>query len=242
MGSGGSMGIPVSGCPCPVCHSDCPEDKRFRSSALIRHEGRNFVIDMGPDFRHQAIKNKIMRLDGVLITHTHYDHVAGFDEVRPYAFRQKRPIPVLLSEDSLVDIKRRYGYLPPELTAYSHYDGDYGQVQWMGMDFGYVTYRQAGMLVHGYRFGDLGYITDIQDYHEEIFDILTGVKTLVISALRWTPSPVHFTLDDAMAFGEKVGAEKIWVTHIAHDLNHQETNERLPDHVNLAYDGLTLAL
>lgn len=237
------MGIPVAGCPCPVCQSGHPSNQRLRPAALIRDgEGRTFVIDMGPDFRFQALKYQINHIDGVLITHTHYDHIAGFDEIRPYYFRQQKPIPVLLSRESYLDCKIRYYYLPESCTKYTVLDEAQGVIDFEGLPLTYLSYRQGMMQVLGFRIGTFAYITDIQEHSDEVIKALKGVDTLVVSALRWSKSPVHFTIDEAVSFSEKVGAKKTYFTHIAHELDHESTNRELPKNIQLAYDGLELII
>lgn len=242
LGSGGSMGVPIAGCECPVCISGHPENVRLRPSIRIEHNDKTYVIDMGPDFRQQALKYHIKHIDGVLVTHTHYDHIAGFDEIRPYHFRQQIAIPVLLAKEAYEDLGVRFYYFPDDHVDYNVLDELSGQLNFAGLPLTYFSYTQAGMRVIGYRFKKFAYVTDIQNYEDDIFDHLKGVETLILSALRWTKSRVHFTIDDAIAFSEKVGVKRTYLTHIAHDLDHQETNERLPEWVRLAYDGLQLNL
>ncbi|MCH9614076.1 MAG: Ribonuclease BN [Chlamydiia bacterium] len=236
------MGVPIAGCECPVCLSNHPQNVRLRPSLLIEHEDKTFVIDMGPDFREQALKYKIKRVDGVLVTHTHYDHIAGFDEIRPYHFRQQMAIPILLASEAHADLGVRFYYFPDDHVDYNLLKDPSGSTIFEGVPLSYFSYMQAGMRVVGYRFDQFAYVTDIQDYNEDIFDHLNGVDTLVLSALRWTKSRVHFTIDDAIAFGEKAGVRRLFLTHIAHDLDHDETNERLPKWVRLAYDGLQISV
>lgn len=236
------MGVPIAGCLCPVCQSAHPLNHRYRPSAMIRDGERTFIIDMGPDFRSQALKFGITRLDGVLITHPHYDHVAGFDEIRPFYFRQEKPIPILLSDEAHAELELRFGYLPAEFKQYHVLREKEGKVNFEGLEIIHTSYKQAGVRVSGFRFGKLAYITDIQEYDEGIYEVLKGVEVLIISALRWTRSPVHFSLDDAVAFTKKILSKKAYITHIAHELEHEETNRLLPDFVQLAYDGLELTI
>ena len=237
------MGIPVAGCLCPVCLSGHPSNCRSRPAALIQDDqNRVYVVDMGPDFRFQAIKHQINHIDGVLITHTHYDHIAGFDELRSYHFRQGKPIPVLLSRESYFDCKIRYYYIPESYIQYEILDEASGFINFAGLPLTYLSYRQAMMQVLGFRMGNFAYITDIQEHAEDVIEKLQGVETLVVSALRWTKSSVHFTIDEAVAFSEKVGAKKTYFTHIAHELDHDSTNRVLPKNIQLAYDGLELII
>lgn len=249
-GSGGSMGIPVVGCTCEVCRSSNPYNHRLRSGAVVIHQGKKILIDVGPDFRAQGLANQWHHLDGVIVTHCHYDHTAGIDDLRALFFRRKEPMPFLLSRETYADLKTRFNYIfEPKgdtLTLLPEFDvrfleGDHGTGELEGVSFRYLTYYQAGMKVNGFIFGDLAYITDIKEYDKSLIDALKGVRTLVISALRFTPSPIHFTVDEAIDFAEKVGAEKTWLTHISHEIDHEKTNAYLPPHVRMGYDGLEIS-
>jgi phosphoribosyl 1,2-cyclic phosphate phosphodiesterase len=248
LGTGASAGIPVIACQCDVCKSSDPHNKRLRSSALITTGDKILLIDAGPDFRQQALTHQINRLDGVLITHTHYDHTAGIDDLRSFYFKARRPLPCLLSVDSLNDLQKRLYYLFEDRTnqhslivklAFQVLQERHGKAEFVGLPIQYVTYEQGGMAVNGFRFGDLAYISDIREYSDTIYDELKGIKTLVISALRDTVSPLHFSVSEAVAFSQRVGAQQTWLTHIAHDLDHEKTNLQLPKQIQLGYDGQT---
>jgi phosphoribosyl 1,2-cyclic phosphate phosphodiesterase len=248
-GTGGSTGIPVIGCDCAVCRSDSPCNKRLRPSGLLTVGDRRLLIDCGPDFREQALRYDLSHLDGVILTHTHYDHIGGIDELRIFFFRYEEPLSCLLSKSSLKELqsrlhymfaKRSHGNNIPVQLDFQLLSEARGVMEFRDIPLSYVTYRQGGMLVNGYRFGNFAYITDISDYPESIFDDLSGCETLVVSALRHSPSHVHFTLDEAVAFARRVGAKRTWFNHISHELDHEETNEQLPPDVQLAYDGLTI--
>ncbi len=251
LGSGGSMGIPVIGCTCKVCKSTTPENKRLRPSVLITDGKKRFLIDIGPDYRTQALKYGIDSLDGLLITHTHYDHIAGLDELRIYTFVQKKPVPCLLSRETLEELKIRYHYFLPPMEAddvhatklkFQVLKGDLGETIFEGLTITYFSYDQLGMKVNGYRFSTVAYVTDILDFKEEIFDSLKGIETLIISGRRWKKSKAHLSLDEAMKFSKKTGAKKTYFTHISHEIEHDETNKNLPEGFFLAYDGLELTL
>lgn len=251
LGTGGSMGVPVVGCSCDVCQSTLSYNKRLRPSALIKINGKSFLIDSGPDFRFQALKYDVKDLDGVILTHAHHDHTAGLDELRIFTLRSGQPLPCIMSEETLRELKIRFYYIfdsrytqdGVKLTtdlSINCLKKNSGDVVFEGMKFSYIAYYQGGMKVNGFRFGDLAYVTDIKDYHPEIISSLKGVKTLVISALRFTSSHLHFTVDEAVEFAKKVGAQNTWFTHIAHELDHECTNAYLPESIRLSYDGLEL--
>jgi phosphoribosyl 1,2-cyclic phosphate phosphodiesterase len=249
LGTGASMGIPVIGCSCSVCKSENPKNMRMRSSILCTINGQHILVDCGPDFRQQALKYHIKNIDGLIVTHAHNDHIAGIDELRVLCLRSGKPIPCLLSADTAKDIKIRFKYLFEEREPYAgllarfgmqEFERDRGDVVFQGIKMKYFSYKQLGMRVDGIRFGDLAYVSDIKEYNESIFEDLRGVKTLVLSALRFDSTKMHFSVDDAIKFAEKVGAEKTWLMHVSHELDCDIGNDYLPENIQLAYDGLQL--
>ncbi|MCI0382271.1 MAG: MBL fold metallo-hydrolase [Chlamydiae bacterium] len=251
LGTGGSMGVPVVTCSCKVCTSPSPYNKRLRPSGLVKWDGKQILIDAGPDFREQALRFNIRHLDGILLTHTHYDHIGGIDDLRVFYFLKKMRVHCLSSKETSDELKYRYHYLfrhaEEEKDIVFQLDletlpDDFGKTHFMSIPIQYVTYFQAGMKVNGFRFGSFAYISDIQKYDVQIFPYLEGLDILVVSALRETPSPAHFTLEEAISFARKVGAKKTYITHIAHNLEHEETNRKLPKDIRLAYDGLEITI
>jgi phosphoribosyl 1,2-cyclic phosphate phosphodiesterase len=252
LGTGASLGIPVVGCQCPVCTSAEPRNKRLRSSVLVTVDGKQLLIDAGPDFRTQALQYDIRHLDGLIVTHEHNDHVAGLDDVRALYLTSKKPTPCLLSRETYDVLKYRYAYIFAREKAMqssaqlvSKFDitllpAKEGIINFQGIDIGYVTYEQSGVMVNGFRFGDLAYISDIKKYEETIFDQLRGVKILVVSALRHEVSPLHFSVEDAITFARRVGAQQTWLMHIDHNIEYTSSNRTLPAGVQLAYDGLEI--
>lgn len=220
LGTGGSVGVPMIGCCCEVCHSSDPLNQRLRPSVLLRIGGRQFLVDIGPDFRMQALKFGITTLDGLLLTHAHHDHTAGIDDLRPLYYRRKVPLPILLSNETAQDIQQRYYYLfesQPEASDRFRLQilpDQMGSTIFEDLPIHYVTYTQGGMLVNGYRIGDLAYLSDIRDFSSTIFDHLRGVRYLIISALRYTSSPLHFSVDEAVDFARQLQAERVWLTHL----------------------------
>ncbi len=249
IGTSASTGVPRIGCSCSVCTSTSPFNKRLRPSGIFHLKGKTLLLDVGPDFYSQAIKYKINHLDGLILTHTHYDHIAGIDELRIFYVLQKKPFPCLLSYDSYQDIKKRYDYFfePPKnkgsLSAQLEFHiltKDIGDTEFLGIRMHYFSYSQGGMKVTGFRIGDFAYVSDIRDYDESIYQELKGVRTLVLSALRPEPTKLHLSFDEAVAFSKRVGAHQTWLTHLGHFLDHEKANALLPQEVRLAYDGLIL--
>ncbi|MCH9625865.1 MAG: Ribonuclease BN [Chlamydiales bacterium] len=249
LGTGGSAGIPMVGCHCSVCSSLEPKNKRLRPSGLLTIDGKKLLIDTGPDFRTQALRYGIDHLDGVLLTHSHFDHVAGLDELRSYYLIDRKPLAVVIPKPTLADLKKRYDYLfrakswGVSLTAQLEFqvlESERGETQFLDIPIRYTCFEQAGMPVTGYRFGSFAYISDIRVYPESIFEDLSGVKTLVLSALRHELSLMHLNIEEAIEFAQKVGAKKTYFTHMGHELEHISTNQNLPTGFELAYDGLLL--
>lgn len=249
LGTGASTGIPVIGCSCAVCKSPILNNQRLRPSGWIRLLNRSLLVDVGPDFRQQALKYKIQHLDGLLLTHTHFDHLAGIDELRIFYLNQKKSFPCLLSQDSCKKLAKRYDYLfqPIGHAPNLHLQLDLhvlpeemGQIEFLDLPIDYFHYFQGTMKVTGYRLGEFAYVSDIQRYGEEIFHALKGVRQLVLGALQRESSRSHFSLDQAVAFARKVGAKMTYITHIGHLLDHDATNQTLPSDIQLASDGLEI--
>ncbi len=249
LGTGASSGIPVMGCTCEVCTSKDRKNKRFRASSLLRYEGRQILIDAGPDIRQQALCFGIRHVDGLMLTHTHYDHVGGLEELRVFSRVQNRPIDCLLSPISLVHIKKLFYYFfeehkedktIPAKFEFHLLDGLRGATEFCGLPIRYFTYAQPHMEVTGYRFGDLAYITDIKSYPETIFEDLKDVKTLIISALRHTSSKLQFSVDEAVDFAKRVHPSSTYLIHMAHEIEHNHLASLLPPNIFPAYDGLEL--
>jgi len=248
MGSGTSMGVPTLGCHCAVCESADPHDKRLRPSLLLSRGEQNVVIDTTPDFRTQALRAGIDRLDAVLLTHGHADHILGFDDLRPYNFKQRAAMPVYGNEETFRIVRRAFSYVfddKPTLSSIPsvHLHLVKGPFEVMGVRFVPVPLVHGEMEVLGYRFGRAAYLTDFSRLPEASAALLDGLDDLILDALRDVPHPMHMTVEQSLALIDRLKPKRAWFTHIAHDLPHAATNERLRKagypNVKLAYDGLT---
>jgi len=247
LGSGTSMGVPTLGCPCRVCKSNDPHDKRLRPSVLISRGGQNVVIDTTPDFRQQALRIGLERLDAILLTHGHADHILGFDDIRPFNIRQRAALPVYSNKETFNVIRRVFAYVfddKPTLSTVPSVTLNtvHGPFELLGIPFVPVPLFHGEMEVLGFRFGRAAYLTDFSNVPDSSMSLLEDLDELVLDALRDVPHPMHQTVEQALALIQQLKPRRAWFTHIAHDLPHAETNERLMKmgfpHVQLAYDGL----
>jgi phosphoribosyl 1,2-cyclic phosphate phosphodiesterase len=249
LGTGASAGVPMIGCHCEVCESTSPYNKRLRPSVLLTIGEKKILVDAGPDVREQALRYKIDHLDGLFLTHAHYDHIGGLDDLRVYYFVAKKPLPCFLSAETYEEISRRCPYLVaphepgksfPAQFEFQIADRQFGPIFFAGFDFHIVAYRQMGMNVLGFRLGNLAYLSDLKDFDPRVIEDIKGVDTLIISALREESSKAHLNFEEAVAFSRATGAKKTWLMHLNHDVEHEEASRALPSNVALAYDGLTL--
>jgi phosphoribosyl 1,2-cyclic phosphate phosphodiesterase len=245
LGSGTSMGVPTLGCRCAVCQSHDPCDKRTRPSALLAYSGRNVVIDTTPDFRFQALRAGMDRLDAVLYTHGHADHILGLDDIRPFNMKQKAAIPAYGASETLDTLRRQFSYifngtsrtestLPSvELCEIA------GPFELFGAKIVPVPARHGPAPVLGFRFGKAAYLTDFSRVEQSSKTLLAGLDDFILDALRYEPHPMHSTVEQSLALVAELQPKRAWFTHVCHDLGHAETNARLPEDVRLAYDGLS---
>jgi phosphoribosyl 1,2-cyclic phosphate phosphodiesterase len=245
------MGVPTLGCDCNVCTSADPRDRRLRPSVVLRWQDasnrqRTVLIDTGPDFREQALRAGLTRVDAVFYTHSHADHIFGLDDLRPLSFvvsREGGSIPLHASAETRRVLEKVFDYtLSPHATyptrAKVKVESLADRTCVHEVEFVRVPVRHGQMDVAGFRFGDMAYLTDVSEIPEESFSLLQGLNTLVLPALRHQPHPSHATVQQAVAWAQRIGARQTWFTHIAHELGHEATNRMLPEGVALAYDGL----
>ena len=247
LGTGTSQGVPVIGCTCEVCRSLDFRDKRLRTSILVEIRDQSFIIDTGPDFRQQMLREQVRRIDAVIFTHAHRDHTAGLDDVRAYNFIQQMDMPVYGSPPVLDQLRIEYAYAfakeyypgIPRLTLHSIQENAFTV---NGISFLPLPVMHLHMPVLGFRVENFSYITDANYIPPETMEKLEGTETLVLNALQREQHISHFNLTEALAMVETIQPRHTYFTHISHKLGlHADVAKELPDHVSLAFDGLQIA-
>lgn len=247
LGTGTSTGVPVIGCDCEVCKSKDPRDKRFRTAAMVESETTRILIDCGPDIRMQLLRAPFRKIDGVLLTHEHYDHTGGLDDLRPYC-NKFGDLDIYANERTVSAVHHNFPYcfashLYPGVPKFNlntiekHKPLRIGDIDIMPIE---IMHDKLPIL--GYRIGDMAYITDMKTIHDEELPYLKGVKTLIVNALRWEkPHHSHQLVEDAIAFSREVGAAKTYLIHVTHQIGlYDDANKRLPEGFLIPYDGMTI--
>lgn len=253
LGTGTSTGVPMMRCGCRVCTSADPRDKRLRSSVLVGTDaGKNLLIDCGPDFRTQLLAAGSPDIEAVLITHTHYDHVGGIDDLRPYCYDADGSLlPVYCREDVAADLRARVPYCfakvlypgVPTFTLHEIREGLTFVPQGTDLNVRAIPVMHGKLHILGYRMERLAYITDCSRLPDEAFGMLAGVDTLVINALRIRPHMSHMSLDEALSVIRRIAPRRAYLTHLSHDMGlHAEASLLLPENVEIAVDGLTIEI
>lgn len=247
LGTGTSCGVPTIGCQCYTCSSTDPHDKRLRCSALLETETTRILIDCGPDFRQQIMSQPFRKINGILITHAHYDHMGGMDDIRPYCqFGKINVYADPLACQGLLQMlpycfaEHRYPGVP---AIQLHEIQKHEPLAIGDLNILPIEVMHHDLPILGYRIGNLAYITDMKTIDEGELDYLHGVDTLIVNALREKPHHSHQTLTEAVSFARKVGARQTWLIHSSHDIGrHAEVNQQLPSDIQMAYDGQVIEI
>jgi len=246
LGTGTSQGIPVIACPCPVCHSDDTRDRRLRTSLLIETETATIVIDSGPDFRQQMLRENVLHLDAILLTHEHKDHIAGLDDIRAYNFLQQKPMDIYAEPRVQYAIKREFAYIfaeykypgIPQVNLHTIENNRDFSIN--GLTVTPIRVYHYRLPIFGFRFGDVTYITDAKSIPPREMHRIAGTRILILNALRKKKHLTHFNLEEALEIVRIIRPEKAYFIHISHLMGfHAEVQAKLPKNVFLAYDGLS---
>ena len=248
LGTGTSQGVPIIGSDHPVCKSEDPRDKRLRVSILLEWDDKSYVVDCGPDFRQQMLANDVSKIDGILFTHEHNDHVIGLDDVRPFYFRQGN-ISVYAHQRVMKELKKRFEYIfaiedkypgAPTLDEYQITEAPFHLGKKKVIP---INVYHGKLQVFGFRIEDMAYVTDAKYIADEEVEKLKGVKVLILNALRKKEHNTHLNLEQAVDVARKVGAEQTYFTHISHHMGfHAEVEKELPDNIHLGYDNLKIEI
>ncbi|MBL8000201.1 MAG: MBL fold metallo-hydrolase [Candidatus Kapabacteria bacterium] len=247
LGTGTSTGVPSVGCLCATCTSTNPRDKRLRPSLLVQSPTTTVVIDTSSDFRQQMLTHRVLDIDALVFTHHHFDHIGGFDDIRPYNFHNNKDMPVYALERTFTALRSTFPYAfeEPEqlgggvpqvvITVIDSEPFTIGDIEFIP-----IPMMHGKLRVNGYRIGSFAYCTDTNFIPDESFVLLEGVDTLVLDCLRYHEHETHFTVEQAVAAATRIGARQTYFTHIAHQIQHDKLNAELPDHIRVGYDGLLI--
>lgn len=251
LGTGTSVGVPVIGCPCEVCQSAHPRNQRTRSGVCITGPGGNFLIDTPPELRMQLLRERIDEVQAAIYTHSHADHIMGLDDLRIFGHRLKRDIPLYCEPIVEEQLRQSFNYAFREPPAGAHHFSipkleirplDERPLQLLGLPIQPIRLLHGRLPVLGFRIGRVAFCTDVSEIPEASWPLLENLDVLILDALRDDPHPTHFGIGQSLEVIERVQPRRAYLTHISHSLDYESTNARLPDHVELAYDGLRIPL
>lgn len=247
LGSGTSSGVPLPACQCPVCLSEDEKDKRLRCSLLIETKNTSVLIDTSADFRQQMLIHQVQKLDAVVFTHYHFDHIGGFDDIRAFNFIQQKPLSIFLNNETFQSLKRIFSYAFGEavqtggglpVVDVNIIDKESFKIGDIGFEI--IPLMHGNIEVLGFRIGNFAYCTDTNFISEESKNKLKNLDYLILDALRFHPHPTHYTVDEAIEIANELKAKKTYFTHIAHQISHSKLSSELPENIHLAYDGLEI--
>ena len=246
LGTGTSQGTPILGCDCEVCRSINPKDKRLRSSVLIHHNGLDLLIDCGPDFRYQMIREGANNVDAILFTHGHVDHTGGLDDIRPLNYLTKKPMEIYAEQRVIDALHKQFFYIfdnstyPGVPKVNIHHVDSKADFTIGSINVTPIRAYHGQLPILGFRIENFAYLTDVKVVPAEELPKLHGVDILVVNALQYDTHPMHFTLDEAVAFAKTIAARKTYFTHVGHRISYNDAMKKLPPNMELAYDGLHL--
>jgi len=250
LGCGTSTGVPLISCKCAVCRSKNPKNHRLRASAWLQARGKQILIDTSTDLRQQALRQRIGRVDAVLYTHPHADHIHGIDELRSYNYAQKATIPLYGNAWSAQELRERFGYIfnpgPVEgggipLLSIHEFSTESSEIDVVGVPVIPISLKHGSKECVGYRIESVAYISDCSSLPEKSLERLQGLSALVLDCLRIAPHGTHFNLEQALEAAARIGAKKTYLTHLGHDFDYPKWVKKLPKGITLAYDGLTIS-
>ncbi len=250
LGSGTSQGIPIITCDCDVCRSTDPKDRRLRTSILIESEESTICVDAGPDFRYQMLRAGVKKLDAILITHEHKDHIGGLDDARPLIFVQKKPMTIYASKEAQEEIKREYSYAfvnederYPGVPTFDLFEINNEPIKINDLTIEPIKLKHFTLTSYGFRIGNFAYVTDLSELSEEAFKKLEGTEYMILEALRKKEHYSHINLSQAIEIAQRLNVKKAWFTHVSHEMGKTaDVNPTLPENMMLAYDGLEIEI